>query len=271
MINIAETRSIRKRVKIPGTQEWAVKTVNCCTGCSHDCRYCYAKNIAVRFRRVKREEWKNEQIRWRDVFKNYRKIDGTIMFPSSHDITPNNVFACLEVLQSLLEVGNRVLIVSKPHRECIVRLCDRFSEFKDQILFRFTIGAYDDEILRFWEPGAPGYEERKSSLKYAFDEGFETSLSIEPMLDSENIEDLVYDLMPYVTDAIWIGTMNYLHNVVVDDERVEQELNRIRNGQTDERIWEIYRALRGHDKIKWKSHIKKIVGIPLAKKNGMDV
>ena len=26
-----------------GTQEWSVKTVNCCTGCSHDCRYCYAK------------------------------------------------------------------------------------------------------------------------------------------------------------------------------------------------------------------------------------
>jgi DNA repair photolyase len=23
-----------------GTREWAVKSVNCCSGCSHDCRYC---------------------------------------------------------------------------------------------------------------------------------------------------------------------------------------------------------------------------------------
>ena len=35
-----------------GTQEWSVKTVNCTTGCSHDCRYCYAKGMAVRFKQV---------------------------------------------------------------------------------------------------------------------------------------------------------------------------------------------------------------------------
>jgi DNA repair photolyase len=35
-----------------GTKEWADKTVNCCTGCSHDCLYCYAKGMAVRFKQV---------------------------------------------------------------------------------------------------------------------------------------------------------------------------------------------------------------------------
>ena len=41
-------------MKTHGTQEWSVKTVNCCTGCSHDCRYCYAKGMAVRFRQSPR-------------------------------------------------------------------------------------------------------------------------------------------------------------------------------------------------------------------------
>ena len=40
------------KIKNQGTQEWSVKTINCCTGCSHDCRYCYAKGMAVRFKQV---------------------------------------------------------------------------------------------------------------------------------------------------------------------------------------------------------------------------
>jgi hypothetical protein len=53
--------------------------------------------------------------------------------------------------------------------------------------------------------GAPSYAERKEALIYAFFSGFETSVSIEPMPDSENIVLLVEDLELYVTDAIWIA------------------------------------------------------------------
>ena len=102
-----------------GTQEWSVKTVNCCTGCSHDCRYCYAKGMAIRFKQVTPEQWPLERIRPKDVSKRHKKYDGQVMFPSSHDITPNNLDACLTVLKNLLVVGNRVLVVSKPHLECI--------------------------------------------------------------------------------------------------------------------------------------------------------
>jgi hypothetical protein len=70
-----------------GTREWATHTVNCCTGCAHDCRYCYAKSMAIRFRRVFPDVWKDEQVRWKDVNRRYRKMDGTVMFPPSHDIT----------------------------------------------------------------------------------------------------------------------------------------------------------------------------------------
>ena len=80
-----------------GTQEWSVKTVNCCTGCSHDCRYCYAKGMALRFNQITEGEWPLERIREKDVIKRQKKYNGQVMFPSSHDITPNNLKACLTV------------------------------------------------------------------------------------------------------------------------------------------------------------------------------
>ena len=35
-----------------GTQEWAASNVNIQDGCEHDCRYCYAKTMAIRFKRA---------------------------------------------------------------------------------------------------------------------------------------------------------------------------------------------------------------------------
>ena len=32
--------------KISGTKEWAVANVNCLTGCSHGCLYCFGKAMA---------------------------------------------------------------------------------------------------------------------------------------------------------------------------------------------------------------------------------
>jgi len=172
---------------ISGTREWSVKDFNCCTGCSHNCRYCYARGIALHYNQIKKDEWPVERIRAKDVsIRHRKKYDGQIMFPSSHDITPNNLDACITKLRNLLIPGNHVLVVSKPHLECIEKICDSLRNFISQILFRFTIGACDDRILSFWEPNAPRYAERKQCLIYAHQVGFKTSVSVEPMLDSAN-------------------------------------------------------------------------------------
>jgi DNA repair photolyase len=227
--------------------------------------------MAVRFRQVTPDEWKNERIRWKDVEKAYGLFKGTVMFPSSHDITPTNFQACFTVLKKLLEARNRVLVVSKPHLECITKICDEMEQYKRQILFRFTIGACDNTILSFWEPNAPPYEERKASLKWAFDAGFKTSVSVEPMLDSNGIEELVKDLLPYVNDAIWIGKMNYLGRIKTGGDGVKAEIERIKAGQINDKIWAIYNRHKDNLKIKWKDSIKKVVGIPSAEKPGMDI
>jgi DNA repair photolyase len=245
--------------------------VNCCDGCSHDCLYCYAKETAARHGRIPIEAWKVEKIRQKDVDKAYKYREGRTMFPSSHDITPTNFDACFTVLKKLLESGNQVIVVLKPHLEIVQKLCRELGNYKQKILFRFTITATDDKILSFWEPNAPPYDERKASLKWAFDAGFKTSVSVEPMLDSSRIDELVKDLLPYVNDAIWIGKMNHMGRIKAGGDGVKAAIERIKAGQTDEKIWAIYNRHKKNPKIKWKDSIKKVVGIPSAEKPGMDV
>ena len=120
-----------------------------------------------------------------------------------------------------------------------------FGSFKEQILFRFSIGACDDRILSYWEPNAPSYNERKQCLIYAHQAGFQTSVSVEPMLDSANIDTLIGELLPYVTHSIWIGKMNHLGRFGKGSDMVlKQAINRIRQGQTDIIIKQIYQRYK---------------------------
>jgi len=258
--------------KISGTREWAVENVNCVTGCEHGCIYCYARSNAIRFKLISgKEEWEHPKVRQHDVEKKRKKIDGRVMFPTTHDITPGVLQPCIQVLRNLLEAGNQVLVVSKPHLECVKEICQEFEEYKDKILFRFTIGAFDDSILEHWEPNAPNFLERFSSLQHAYTEGFQTSVSVEPMLDAENVIELFQMLESFVTDAIWIGKMNQIkRRVEAVTEADKFYVERILNGQIDERITNIYQILKDEPKVKWKESIKKIVGLDLAEKAGLD-
>ena len=163
-----------------------------------------------------------------------------------------------------LKVGNHILIVTKPHLECIKRICDEFNEYKDQIVFRFTIGSPNHDVLKFWEPGAPDYEERKASLRYAYEKGFQTSVSCEPILD-EDIAVMVYGLLPYITDTIWLGKMNFM-KPRVDTSNWEPNdwdyLSKVQNVIEDEFILDLYDEFKDNPKVKWKESVKKVIGLP---------
>lgn len=258
--------------KISGTKEWAVHNVNCVTGCEHNCRYCYARYNAVkRFHLTTEEEWPIPKVRDHDVKKKRHKKEGTIMFPTTHDITSSVADPCLEVLKKLLEAGNDVLIVSKPHIEVIMLLCDALAAYKEKILFRFTIGAFDDIILAYWEPNAPTFTERLACLKYAFYHGFKTSVSIEPMLDADHVVELYDMLEPFVTDSIWIGKMNNISKrveILTSEDR--KYVEHMENSQTDVQIKRLCLNFANRVKVKWKESIKEVIGIPLATMAGID-
>jgi len=256
-----------------GTYEWAVKNANFINGCSHNCKYCYSKEMAVRYKRKNKNNWRKEVINSAQFNKNYRKVNGTIMFPSSHDITPENLDKSIVFIRKLLIPGNKVLIVSKPHLIVVKTLCKEFKNSKNNILFRFTIGSLDSKILRFWEPNAPSFEERFDALKFAYKSGFKTSVSCEPMLDSQTIQ-LVNKLEPYVSDSIWLGKANFLIRRLKlngnSDRKTLELANNLLESQNDGTIEKLYQVLYKNKKIKWKDSIKKTVKIDLLKEKGLD-
>ena len=262
---------VKKRIS--GTLEWAVANIDCCTGCSHGCRYCYARYRAVvKEGTVDKADWRTVVVRNDDVQKNYDRYPGQVMFPTTHDIVEENLNACLTVLQNLLSAGNQVLIVSKPTFSCIEQICERLEEFKAHLLFRFTITARDPELLHYWEPGAPDYQERKRSLSYAYKLGFATSVSVEPMLDTADVVGMVKDLLPYVSHSIWLGKLNNIGTrVEIADDIDRIQVEKIIQGQTDERINVIYQHLKDEPLVRWKESIKEVVGLPLAEQPGMDM
>lgn len=246
-----------------GTKEWADENYNFINGCSHDCKYCYSKEMAIRFRRKTILNWKEEEIRNTFSLNNIKLRKGIIMFPSSHDITPKYLDEATNILSKLLIVGNKVLLVTKPHRTCIERICSLFGNYRDMLIFRFTIGSSKTDILKFWEPGAPSFEERVNCLEYAYARGFQTSVSCEPLLDNEP-EKLVDLLLPYVTESIWLGKANYLCrrlkiNGESDQETLEKakELNDWQGN--DERILTLVEKYNNNPKIEWKESIKKVI------------
>lgn len=247
-----------------GTREWAARNVNIARGCSHDCRYCYARHDAVnRFKRIEADAWTTMVVNAERVSKNYGKRKNKddsvydVMFPTAHDITPEILDDCVTVLKKLLAAGNTVLIVSKPHKECVIRLCDALSEWLDQVVFRFTIGADDDETLSIWEPGAPDFKERLWCLKSAYSRGWETSVSIEPMLDPPNIDRLVEKLLPFTSETIWIGKMNKIRLRAPEVE--EGVIEALETGYTDEKILALVHRLGSNPKIEWKDSIKLVI------------
>lgn len=240
-----------------GTHEWAEVTENIARGCPHNCLYCYAAQNAKRFKLRDRDDWRREELTKRANITSYPARDGVIMFPSAHDITPFNLDAYVRVARLMLEAGNKLLIVSKPHYYCIARLCDEFRAFKDQILFRFTIGSVDDAIAAHWEPGAPKPSERIEALAFAYRMGYRTSVSAEPLLGGlETAQALLVAVRPYLTDTVWIGKMNkILTRVDMSDPETAARVRDIELAQTDAEVERMFIALDDDPLVRWKDSV----------------
>lgn len=257
-----KTDAFDKQREGTGTREWSEHSCNIGVGCSHDCLYCYARQSALRFKKISSpSEWPVEKIGTPANGKAYGKKSGTIMFPTSHDITPFYLKQSIEALEKLLANGNMVLLVSKPHIKCVKEICRHLTQYRETLLLRFTITTTDEDTSVFWEPGAPKPEERLRALANAFSCGFRTSVSIEPMLRGADDAILTATtVMPYVTDTVWVGKMNK-PRLRVDITKPEnlaavEEIERL---QADSKIIRLTSKLR-HDKIRWKDSVKAVIG-----------
>ena len=257
-----------------GTGEWAVANINIQTGCNRDCTYCYAKCMAVRFGRATPESWPHQVLDEAKVNKHYGKLKGRVMFPSTHDISADNIQHCLQVMECLLKAGNDILVVSKPELACIKSICAKFKEHKRQMLFRFTIGSADDAILTKWEPNASSFGERLKCLKHAHALGYATSVSCEPMLDTQ-VGKVIKAVSPFVTDSIWLGRVNRLRQTIAincpGDESIKALADQLLAEQTDDWILALYNNFKNNPVIRFKDSIKKVVGLMRPTIKGLDI
>jgi len=266
-----------------GTREWADLSANICIGCPNNCKYCFAKASAIRSGLKTPTTWKNMETDFAliDKVRNTAKRKGKrIMFPTQHDITSENCDIFISCLLDMISMGKEVLIVSKPHFECIKAICDAMEtgpEFagraKAHILFRFTIGSANPEVLEYWEPGAPTFAERLCSLQYAFENGFQTSVSSEPMLD-DDIDNVIALTSPYISDAIWLGKGNYWESRLKTNgasNDVIEEGKELMALFSDEYVMDLYQRYKDNPMVKWKESIKKVVGLKIPTEAGLDI
>lgn len=244
-----------------GTKEWAERNENITRGCSHRCIYCYAAANAARFKLRPREDWGMEELTKRAFITSYPRVDGVVMFPSSHDNTESNLEAYLRVAKLILGAGNRLLIVSKPHYGCISRIVSELDDHKQQIMFRFTITTTDEAVAAFWEPGAPSPTDRIASLRLAHAAGYRTSVSAEPLLGGVETAVAVMDAVrPYLTDSVWVGRLNRAHQRAdMSDPAIAAEVARVEALQDDAAILALYQRLNGEPFVRWKDSVATVL------------
>jgi len=257
-----------------GTKEWSDRSLNIQRGCENNCRYCFARyNSVTRFKMCGEEHWHIPCIDNTKVDKNYRKhYKGVTMFPTTHDITDANLSQYMCVLRKQLDLGNKMLIVSKPRWSCIPAICEAFKEHQNLMEFRFTIGSTSSDILEFWEPGAPDFHERLSCLRYAYRAGYKTSISCEPYLDPHPA--YTYEACKeYVTESFWIGKLRHFNSRVNLDGVTDAEMSRyvepLKAAMQDSVVKQMFAVLDGQPLIKWKDSIRDVMDKCRVKKEGV--
>jgi len=248
-------------------QDWGDEVASILLGCPNRCRYCFARTRALHYGRITdREAWGTTYLRiGKSAVLKRCQHHGTVRFPQTHDITPQFLDQCVTALRNILAARNKVIVCSKPRLDCIERLCSEFSGNREKVEFRFTIGAMNDAILNFWEPGAPVFAERLACLRHAFSEGFRTSANIEPMLDVPHVAGLYRTVVPFVNVFVNVGLMEDVRlNVQPQTPEEEAEVLRIERGQSIDRLRSLYQDLKDEPLVRWGRSVRRALGLTQA-------
>lgn len=216
-----------------GTREWAGTSVNIGLGCPHNCRYCYAATSANRFGRVERADWGTYRPKTEWIAKwltTQARFPEGCMFPTSHDFNEYNWKTAFSVVNNLTANGNDVLLVTKggPYAKNLIDVIvsSGIHEGREgKIELRVSIGSSDDDVLRFWEPGAPPYFDRVNLVVDAGRAGLSTSISAEPFLDGAVLAN-VLAMSNLPTGDIWVGLLRKFRTRVNQSEITDDERGR---------------------------------------------
>ena len=210
----------------PVVRETACKTIlnrsglsdyslNCYTGCTHACVYCYAR-FMQRFH-PHDEPWGgfvDVKVNAVEVLKRQlrRAEPGTVFVSSACDgwqpveAQWRLTRRCCELL---LERGFQVHVLTKS--ASVLRDLDVFAGRPASI--GITLTTLDEQQRELWEPGAASVPERIAVIKAAKDTGLQTSVMFGPLLpfltDSQTaIDALLEQAADLDIDRIWVDALN---------------------------------------------------------------
>ena len=190
-------------------------SLNCYTGCTHACAYCYAR-FMQRFH-PHDEPWGafvDVKVNAVEVLKRQlrRAEPGTVFVSSACDgWQPVEAEWKLtrRCCQLLLERGFQVHVLTKS--ALVLRDLDVFVGHPASI--GITLTTLDEQLRSQWEPGAASVEERLAVIKAVRDAGLQTSVMFGPLLpflsDSQaSIDALLEQAADLGVDRIWVDAIN---------------------------------------------------------------
>ena len=188
---------------------------NCYIGCSHGCRYCYAR-FMQRFH-PHAEEW--------GQFVDVKVNAPEMLMRQLRRLKPGKVFTCSacdgwqsteeryqltrECCRLLLEAGFGLNVLTKSR--LVLRDLDIFAG--RNVRLGVTITTRDESWARIWEPGASSVSDRVEVLRQAKAKGLETAVMFGPLLpdisDTDEALEQLFSLAAETrVDQIWTDALN---------------------------------------------------------------
>jgi len=190
--------------------EWTDYNANIYHGCTHNCKYCYARLMTKRFE-PEPSDWQDVKIVENAVELARRDIralhPGRIMFCSMTDpYQPIEAETSLarKVLEVLLDSPFHVLILTKS--PLVTRDYDLIRGHGN-VEVGFTITSLNN--IPFYEPHAPGNTKRIEALKMAHDASIRTFVSVEPWIPDLTYPQLIIEKLRDFVDHFIIGSLQY--------------------------------------------------------------
>ena len=190
-------------------------TLNCYTGCTHACVYCYAR-FMQRFH-PHDEPWGafvDVKVNAVEVLKRQlrRATPGTVFISSACDgwqpleAEWRLTRRCCELL---LERGFQLHVLTKSM--LVLRDLDIFAGHPVQV--GVTLTTLDERLQDLWEPGAARIAERFRVVEAARQAGLQTSVMFGPLLpflsDSQAAIEAMFQRAAYLTvNRIWVDALN---------------------------------------------------------------
>lgn len=184
-------------------KEYGDYAINIYTGCPHRCFYCFAPNVLRRDREAFHQNVRPRENIVEEVRKQIERehiTDKLIHlcftcdpYPTGYDSTPTR-----EIIKILKESGNHVQILTKGDGSRDFDLLDENDWYGITLDGnKHREGHYDN---------APLF--RYDNMIRAHKRGIKTWVSFEPVVDAENVLEMIVDVSPY-TDKVKIGKLNY--------------------------------------------------------------